>query len=101
MPRQRWQILSREMEASAHEALGHIASKRGDWQEAVVEFEKSIRQNPTPRGRQFYRLGVAQLFAGSDQSAREALRHAVELGPDEIRAMLTAVLKRIDAAKGR
>ena len=38
MPRQRWQTLSRELEASAHEALGHIASKRGHRQEAVAEF---------------------------------------------------------------
>lgn len=101
MPRQRWQLLSREMEASAHEALGHIASKRGEWPKAVVEFEKSVRQNHNPRGRQFYRLGVAHMFAGNDPAAREALHQAVELGPDEIREMATAVLKRIDASRSR
>ena len=101
MPRQRWQTLSREMEASAHEALGHIASKRGHRQEAVAEFEKAVGQNPSPRGRQFYRLGVAYMLAGSDQSAQAALHQAADLGPDEIRSMANAVLKRIKEAKSR
>jgi tetratricopeptide (TPR) repeat protein len=94
--RKRWQTLSKEMEASAYEALGHIASKRGQWQEAVAEFEKAVRQSPSPRGRQFYRLGVAHMLAGSDPSAQAALHQAAELGPDEIRRMANAVLKRID-----
>lgn len=94
--RERWQRLSKEMEASAHEALGHVASKRGQWQEAVTEFELAVRQSPSPRGRQFYRLGVACMLAGSDPSAQAALHRAAELGPDEIRTMAKAVLKRID-----
>jgi tetratricopeptide (TPR) repeat protein len=99
MPRERWQKLSREMEASAHEALGHIASKRGHWQEAVAEFERAIEKNPSPQGRQFYRLGVAYMLAGRDQSAQQALRQAVELGPNEIKTMADAVLKRMTSAK--
>jgi tetratricopeptide (TPR) repeat protein len=99
MPLQLWQTLSSEMEASAHEALGHVASKRGHWQEAIAEFEKAIGKNPSPRGRQFYRLGVAYMLAGNDQSAQAALHQAVKLGPDEIRRMADAVLKRVAAAK--
>jgi tetratricopeptide (TPR) repeat protein len=99
MPRQRWQVLSSEMQSTAYEALGHVASKRGEWREAVAQFEKAVKQNPTPRGRQFYRLGVAYMLAGGNQSALEALGRAVELGPDEIREMASSVLKRIDAAK--
>jgi tetratricopeptide (TPR) repeat protein len=99
MPRQRWEVLSREMESTAYEALGHVASKRGEWRDAVAQFEKAVKQTPNPRGRQFYRLGVAYMLAGSDQSALAALHQAVELGPDEIRQMASAVLKRIDAAR--
>jgi tetratricopeptide (TPR) repeat protein len=101
MPRQRWQVLSSEMEASAHESLGHIASKRGHWKEAVAEFEKAVKQNPSPQGRQFYRLGLAYMLAGSDRSAQTALHQAIELGPDEIGKMAKAVLKRMHAARNQ
>ena len=60
---QRWQELRLEMEASAHEALGHVATKRGKLQEAILEFERAVQQNPVPQGSQFYRLGVAYMLA--------------------------------------
>jgi tetratricopeptide (TPR) repeat protein len=101
VPRQRWQTLSREMEASAHESLGHIASKRSDWREAITQFEKAVALNPSPRGRQFYRLGVAYMLAGNNQPAQAALHRAAELGPDEIGRMATAVLKRMAVTKNQ
>jgi tetratricopeptide (TPR) repeat protein len=96
---QRWQELRLEMEASAHEALGHVATKQGKLQEAILEFEKAVQQNPAPQGSQFYRLGVAYMLAQRNDSAKEALNRAVELGPDEIRKMADSVIRRLNAEK--
>jgi len=92
---QRWEELRREMEASAHEALGHIATKRGRLQEAILEFEKAVQQNPVPQGTQFYRLGVAYMLAQKNDPAKEALNRAAELGPDEIRRMANAMMQKL------
>jgi tetratricopeptide (TPR) repeat protein len=96
---ERWQTLRKEMEASAHEALGHIATKRGQLRAAVAEFEKAVEQNPRPRGSQFYRLGVAYMLAGKDQAAEVALLRAEELGPREIREMANTILESINLKK--
>jgi tetratricopeptide (TPR) repeat protein len=50
---QRWQELHLEMEASAHEALGQVATKRGKLREAILEFERAVQQNPVLRGASF------------------------------------------------
>ena len=94
---QRWQELRLEMEASAHEALGYVATKRGKLREAISEFEKAVRQNPVPQGSQFYRLGVAHMLAQEYDSAREALNRAAELGPDEIQTMANTVMQKLKA----
>ena len=91
---EQWRLMRLEMEASAHESLGHIASKHGQWQRAVAEFEKATEQNPHPRGSQFYRLGVAYMFVGSHQAAEVALRRAIELGPEEIRSLANVALQK-------
>jgi tetratricopeptide (TPR) repeat protein len=96
---QRWQTLRKEMEASAHEALGHIATKRGQLRAAVAEFEKAVEQNPCPRGSQFYRLGVAYMLAGQDQAAAVALHRAEELGPEAIRKMASTAINRMNRKK--
>jgi len=96
---QRWQELRLEMEASAHEALGHVATKRGKLQEAILEFERAVQQNPVPQGSQFYRLGVAYMLAQKNDSAREALSRAAELGPEGIRKMTDAMLQKLKAEK--
>jgi len=92
---QRWQELRLEMEASAHEALGHVATKRGKLQEAILEFERAVQQNPVPQGSQFYRLGVAYMLAQKNDSAREALSRAAELGPDGIRKMANMAMQKL------
>jgi Flp pilus assembly protein TadD len=92
---QRWEVMRLEMEATAHEALGHVATKRGDLQEAISEFEKAVKQNPTPQGKQFYRLGVAYMLARRYEPAREALSRAAELGPEEIRTMANTVMQKL------
>jgi tetratricopeptide (TPR) repeat protein len=94
---QRWQELRLEMEASAHEALGQVATKQGKLQEAILEFEKAVQQNPVPQGGQSYRLGVAYMLAQRNDSAREALSRAAELGPDGIRKMANALIQKLKA----
>jgi tetratricopeptide (TPR) repeat protein len=94
---QRWEVMRLEMEASAHEALGHVATKRGDLQEAISEFEKAVKQNPNPQGSQFYRLGVAYMLARRYGPANEALSRAAALGPEEIRKMANTVVQKLKA----
>ena len=80
-----WERLRRQMEAQAHEALGHVAFKRGQIDIAISEFEKATEYNPEPQGKQFFRLGVAYAWARKNGLAERALRRAAELGPDLIR----------------
>jgi tetratricopeptide (TPR) repeat protein len=94
---QRWQELRLEMEASAHEALGYVATKQGNLPGAILEFESAVQQNPSPQGSQFYRLGVAYMMAQKNDSARQALNRAVELGPDEVRKLAGVVLQKLSA----
>jgi tetratricopeptide (TPR) repeat protein len=84
-----------EMRARAHESLGHVAGKLGDWQTAAAEFEEAIRHSPVPEGRQYFRLGVACAFQNQPDRAGEALQKAVELGPDVIRARAREQLARL------
>src|SRR5262249_36517315 len=95
---QRWQELRLEMEASAHEALGHVATKRGNLRVAILEFESAVQESPTPQGSQFYRLGVAYMMAQKNDSARKALNRAIELGPDEVRKLAQMVLQKLSAS---
>jgi tetratricopeptide (TPR) repeat protein len=92
---QRWQELRLEMEASAHEALGYVATKQGNLRVAILEFESAVQQNPSPQGSQFYRLGVAYMMAQKNDSARQALNRAVELGPDEVRKMANLAMQKL------
>jgi Flp pilus assembly protein TadD len=87
------------MEAAAHEALGHIASKRGRLLEATASFEKAVEENPSPTGSQVYRLGVAYMLAGKEEAAHKTLRRAAEMGPEEIRRMARAALDRMRREK--
>ena len=80
-----WKRFRAGMAAEAHEALGHIAVKRGRIEHAVSEFELAIRLNPDPEGRQWFRLGAAYAGAGRASEAATALRRAVALGPELIR----------------
>ncbi len=96
---QRWQELRRNMEASAHEALGHVAVKQGNLPKAVSEFEKATEKNPNPEGSQFYRLGAAYFLTGKYDSAVPVLRRAAELGPEEIRELARSLLQKVRKKK--
>lgn len=99
IPRQismgQWKIMQGEMEAQAHEALGHIAVKQGNLELAITEFEKAAFRNPVPKGSQFFRLGVAYAMAGRTSRAQQALRRAVDLGPDQVRERALAELRKL------
>jgi len=94
-----WRRLQKQLQAQAHETLGHIAAKRGRLQEAVREFERATALNPSPDGKQFYRLGVAYAWTGRNKEAAQALRRAAELGPPLIERLARAELGRLEAGK--
>ena len=80
-----WKRFRAGMASEAHEALGHIAAKRGLNDLAVTEFETAVQLNPSPEGRQFYRLGAAYVSIGRTQDGTVALKRAAALGPALIR----------------
>lgn len=94
---ERWGVLKGEMQAQAHEALGHVAVKRGHVDAALREFETAALNNPTPQGRQFFRLGACYLLAKKYDQAAVALRRATELGPEEIRVVSSRELEKLKA----
>lgn len=91
-----WERLSRQMEAQAHEALGHVAFKRGQIDIAISDFEKATEINPEPQGKQFFRLGVAYAWARKKDLAERALRRAAELGPDLVRQRALQELNHLE-----
>ena len=94
-----WKLLRRRFQASAHESLGFVAIKRGDFSKAVTEFEKAVELNPTPQGSQHYRLGAAYLFAKRKDAAIDFLQRATELGPKEVQIMAQELLRKIAKKK--
>jgi tetratricopeptide (TPR) repeat protein len=84
-----------QMKATAHEALGIIAFKRGRYPESVAEFERSTGENPMADGALFYRLGMAYLFSGNLNQAKTALKRALELGPEVVRTKAEEQLARL------
>jgi tetratricopeptide (TPR) repeat protein len=99
IPRQismgQWKIMQGEMEAQAHEALGHIAVKQGNLELAITEFERAAFENPVAKGSQFLRLGIAYDMAGRTSRAEGALRRALDLGPDQVRERALAELRKL------
>ena len=91
-----WKEYRCSLQAQAHEALGHVAMKRGRIAEAVAEFEQATRLQPSPEGRAFFRLGVAYARAGQIAKAREALQRAFALGPDLIRQLASQELDKLE-----
>lgn len=94
---QDWEKMQAEMVAQAHEALGHIAIKRGDLSRAITEWELAANGCPTPNGVYLFRLGVAYDLANETELARKALHRAVDLGPEEIRQRSLEALEQLDS----
>jgi tetratricopeptide (TPR) repeat protein len=96
-----WKQYRASLAAQAHEALGHVAMKRGRTADAITEFEAAVQLEPSPAGRSFFRLGVAYASAGRAKSAREALKKAAELGPELIRQLVEQELGKIALDKDK
>lgn len=90
-----WKRYRAGMASEAHEALGHIAAKRGQIERAVGEFELAVELNPAPEGRQLFRLGAAYASVGRKSEAVDALRQAAALGPELIRQRAGQTLRGI------
>jgi len=81
----RWKALRGQLEAQAHDALGKIARDKGDVQAAIAEFNLAVLGSPVPKGEHFIDLGAAYEVARRNEEAEKAFRHAIELGPDNVR----------------
>jgi tetratricopeptide (TPR) repeat protein len=92
---QEWATIQADMVAQAHEALGHIATERGELPRAITELELAAYGSATPNGRQFFRLGVAYALAGEKEPAEKALHRAADLGPELIRQRALDALQRM------
>ena len=95
LPLAEFRRVTAQMRATAHEALGIIAFKRGRYAESVAEFERSTGENPVADGALFYRLGMAYLFSGNLDQAKTALKRALELGPEAVRTKAEEQLARL------
>ncbi|MDE0104789.1 MAG: tetratricopeptide repeat protein [Bryobacterales bacterium] len=98
IPLNQWNGLRAEMGSEAHEAMGHVAAKRGDVGKAVEEFRRAIALSPSESGRQHYRLGAALARLGKIADSRAALLRAVELGPELIRVRSRDELRWLESA---
>lgn len=91
-----WKGFRAGMASEAHEALGHIAAKRGQIERAMGEFELAVELNPVPDGRQLFRLGAAYAAVGKVSKAGATLRRAAALGPELVRQRAEQELKRLE-----
>jgi len=96
---ERWRVLKGEMEAQAHEALGHVAVKSGRFKTAVSEFEIAVLHSPTPQGSYFFYLGMAYALTHQDDQAEKALRRAEELGPEQVRELARSEIEKLGVKK--
>lgn len=92
-----WQEFRAKMESRLHEALGHVAAKRGDLDIATTELLAAVEKNPDQEGRQLFRLGVIHAWAGRLDDAKTALGRAAQLGPDIIRQRALKEIEKLDA----
>ena len=99
IPIERWESRKAEMEAEAREALGHLAVKQGDLEEALRQFKAAVEMNPRPTPSQWYRLGGVYLMTGQQDNAIEPLRRAAETGDGAVKKLALDQLERIERAK--
>jgi tetratricopeptide (TPR) repeat protein len=97
-PLEHWELEKQEMQSEAHETLGVVALRRGQFKTAVEEFQTAVRLAPNAQGVEFLGLGMAYASAGASENAEKALRRAVELGPEAVR---TPALNELEKLNGK
>jgi tetratricopeptide (TPR) repeat protein len=98
-PLEQWTAQKQRMQSDAHEVLGLVALKRGQPVIAISELQLSIQLSPPPDGSRYLRLALAFAAAGETGKAEENLRCAAELGPDAVRQLAMAEIKKLPKAK--
>ena len=99
IPIEQWESRKAEMEAEAREALGHVAVKKGDLEEALRQFKITVEKSPRPTPSQWYRLGGVYLMTGQQDKAIEPLRRAAETGDGTVKELALDQLERIERSK--
>jgi tetratricopeptide (TPR) repeat protein len=90
-----WEKTVSVMKASAHCALGTVALMRRRYSESVKELETCTNRNPAVDGGHYYILGMALRADGKPDQATIALKRAIELGPDAVKAQAEIQLKAL------
>lgn len=93
-----WESRKVELSSDAREALGHIAVKRGDLDEALRQFQSAVNINPSPKPSLWYRLGGTYLLMGRQEQALEPLRRAAATGGQAVRRLALDQLRRLAQA---
>ncbi len=93
---EQWESRKAELSSEAREALGHVAVKKGDLEEALRQFQTAVKINPSPKPSLWYRLGGTYLLMGRQEQAIEPLRRAAEMGGEAVRRLALDQLRRIE-----
>jgi Flp pilus assembly protein TadD len=83
--------LAKQPTASAWLAIGRLASRSGDQDQAVAAYQEALALNPNDP-QALYDLGVSWLRAGDPAGAVAPLEHAVRLLPED--ELLRTTLER-------
>jgi tetratricopeptide (TPR) repeat protein len=95
---ERWEGEKQQMQAEAHSVLGTVALERGQFPDAIREFQTAVSLSPNG-GTECLGLGNAYAASGSKADAEKALRRAADLGPEPVRKQALEELRKLDSAK--
>jgi len=91
-----WEKIAGHLKSEAHAALGLVAYKRGEIQQAIQEFETAIDVAPIPDATEYYRLGRLYQSKGDKPAAIEKLRQAAAMNDPAIRLLAQKELKALE-----
>ena len=86
-----WKRVEASVRSKAHGALGLVAFKRDQVEEAVRQFEMAVALNPEPATQ--YRLGKLYRLQNRKEDATKAFRATIAGGDPEIRKLAEAELR--------
>ena len=95
---ERWEREAQQMQAEAHGVLGAVALERGQFPDAIREFQTAVTLSPDG-GPDYLGLGTAYAASGSKADAEKALRRAADLGPEPVRKHALEELQKLGSAK--
>ncbi len=77
---EQWESTRKQMESTAHAAIGMAGLLREDFVRAESEYREAVALSPEPDAILFYRLGLVYSFQGQYRQAMDTLHRAADLG---------------------